>query len=240
MRSDMAKVVTERPRHGGHHSPNGTKSIKTGRKLSKDEFDSEDVGPSRHPISRKRQYGWNCKELSDLLGPLRKYLKKQVGRSWNDVYSELSQNLDRRSVAGLHIWSHVTSEVAINCFFAPDGKIHNRRYFFGGETHEVDGLYVHPTNGKLCFNKVKRVRYRWDPNEGQNPSVKLTATTKFERIDGIWYYVTSTPYEVKIWYGTASGQTIGVYKNEIRYKVTKRQLNTKELRAQKLVNIRFL
>src|SRR6516164_10536743 len=75
MRSDMASVVTERPRRG-HTNP----SKKWGRRLGKNEHDAEDHGPTRAPIARRHQYGWNAKEFSDLLGPLRRYLRKQVGR----------------------------------------------------------------------------------------------------------------------------------------------------------------
>jgi hypothetical protein len=73
MRSDMAKVVTERPRRG-----HGNPSKKWGRRLRKNEYDAEDHGPRRAPIARRHQYGWNAKEFSDLLGPLRRYLRKQV------------------------------------------------------------------------------------------------------------------------------------------------------------------
>ena len=75
MRNDMAKVVTEAPRRG-HRNP----SKKWGRRLTTDEYDSDDHGPSRAPTARYRQYGWNAKEFSDVLGPLRRYLRKQVGR----------------------------------------------------------------------------------------------------------------------------------------------------------------
>ena len=85
MRSDMAKVVTERPRRG-----HGNPSKKWGRRLGKNEYDAEDHGPTRAPIARHHQYGWNAKEFSDLLGPLRRYLRKQVGRPWNKVWSEIS------------------------------------------------------------------------------------------------------------------------------------------------------
>ena len=80
MRSDMAKVVTERPRRG-----HGNPSKKWGRRLGKNEHDAEDHGPTRAPIARRHQDGWNAKEFSDLLGPLRRYLRKQVGRPWNKV-----------------------------------------------------------------------------------------------------------------------------------------------------------
>jgi hypothetical protein len=67
MRIDMAKMVTEKPRRG-HEKP----SKKWGRRLGWNEHDAEDHGPRRAPIARRHQYGWNAKEFSDLLEPLRR------------------------------------------------------------------------------------------------------------------------------------------------------------------------
>ena len=106
MRSDMAKVVTERPRRG-----HGNPSKKWGRRLRRNEYDAEDHGPNRAPIARRNQYGWNAKEFSDLLGPLRRYLRKQVGRPWDKVWSEITRNLDSRSLSGQHIFDHIQWEV---------------------------------------------------------------------------------------------------------------------------------
>src|SRR5262245_18527130 len=106
MRSDMAKVVTERPRRG-----HGNPSRKLGRRLRTNEYDAEDHGPNRAPIARRHQYGYNAKEFSDLLGPLRRYMRKQVGRPCDKVWSELTRNLDSRSLTGQHIFDHIRSEV---------------------------------------------------------------------------------------------------------------------------------
>ena len=81
MRRDMAKVVTEAPR-GGHANP----SKKWGRRLHRDELDADDHGPCRAPIARRHQYGWRVKEFSDVISPLRRYLRKQVGRPWSRVW----------------------------------------------------------------------------------------------------------------------------------------------------------
>jgi hypothetical protein len=102
----MAKVVTEAPQRG-HTSP----SRKWGRRLTKAEYALDDHGASRAPTSRRRQYGWNAKEFSDVLGPLRRYLRKQVGRPWDHVWSEMTHTLDNRSPTGQHIFDHIRWEV---------------------------------------------------------------------------------------------------------------------------------
>ena len=82
---------------------------------------------------------------------MQKYLRKQVGRPWDKVYSELSQTLDRRSLSGRHIWTHVRQEVTIDCHL--EGKIVypnvENRYITTGQP--VKGLYVHPITGLLCY-----------------------------------------------------------------------------------------
>ena len=155
MRSDMAKVVTERPRRG-HTNP----SKKWGRRLRKNEYDAEDHGPTRAPIARRHQYGWNAKEFSDLLGPLRRYLRKQVGRPWNKVWSEITRNLDSRSLSGQHIFDHIHWEVAQHVRLAADGRLYHNRW---SALVPVSGLYVHPTTGLLCYTLESWRGYRGGP-----------------------------------------------------------------------------
>ena len=136
MRMDMAKVVTEAPRRG-----HGNPSKKWGRRLGKDEYDLEDMGPSRAPIAPHRQYGWNAKEFSDVLGPLRRYLRKQVGRPWDKIWSEITQTLDSRSLTGQHIFEHIRWEVEQEAWIGDDGRLYHKRR--GDAVVLVSGLYVH-------------------------------------------------------------------------------------------------
>lgn len=143
MRQDMAKVVTEPPRRG-HKAP----STKWGRRLGKHEYDAEDQGATRAPIARRRQYGYNAKAFSDALAPLRRYLRKQVGRPWNVVWSEITTSHDSRSLSGGHLLDHIRAEVACHTFPGADGRI-----FDAGRSGPVPvgGLYVHPTTRLLCY-----------------------------------------------------------------------------------------
>jgi hypothetical protein len=155
MRSDMAKVVTERPRRG-----HGNPSKKWGRQLRKNEYDAEDHGPKRAPIARRNQYGWNAKEFSDLLGPLRRYLRKQVGRPWDKVWSEITRNLDTRSLAGQHIFDHIKWEVEQHVLVRQDGDLYRTRW---SQVVPVSGLYVHPTTRLLCYAAESWRGYRGGP-----------------------------------------------------------------------------
>jgi hypothetical protein len=152
MRSDMAKVVTEAPRHG-HANP----SRKWGRRLRKDEYELDDHGPMRVSSARRRQYT-NWKDFSDVLGPLRRYLRKQVGRPWDKVWSEITQTLDRRSLTGQHIFDHISWEVEQHAWVDSDGRVYRKRQW--GSIEPIRGLYVHPVTRLLRHAPEGRFRYQ--------------------------------------------------------------------------------
>jgi hypothetical protein len=154
MRDDMAKVVTERPRRG-----HGNKSRKTtGVPIRRFDAEVDYDEPVRLPISRGRQYGWNAKEFSDLINPLKRYLRTCIGRPWGKVHSELSRKLDRRSISGSHIWNHVMWEVETDCCIGPDRLAYsnNRTHLRGN--WPIDGLYVDPRTGLIREQRPKRRR----------------------------------------------------------------------------------
>lgn len=154
MRDDMAKVVTERPRYG-HSNPSRKTS---GPRIRRFDPDHDYDEPTRLPVARGRQYGWQAKEFSDLIGPLRRYLRSCIGRPWAKVHSELARTLDRRSLTGAHIWRHVQWEIESDCVIGGDGLAYsNRRRFLHGEI-PVDGLYVHPRTGLIREQRRRRRR----------------------------------------------------------------------------------
>ena len=156
----MKKVLTERPRRGGTYSYNDFRQ----REKSGD----PDLLPSHQGM--KRPYGYDNKSFSDLLGPLRGYLRDCVGRRWDDVYSEISQVVGSGNTVDQHLRDHVMMEVETHTFVV-DGHVYTiGRY--GRGTRPVDGLYVDPVDGVLCW---------WD--------VPRRKTEPTKEVDGIWYYV---------------------------------------------------
>ncbi len=145
MRDDMAKVVTERPRRG-HSNPSAKTS---GPRIRRFDPAREYDEPTRLPVARGRQYGYDAKEFSDLLGPLKRYLRSCIGRPWSRVHSELSRTLDRRSVAGSHIWDHVMWEIESDCYIGDDRFVYSNRRTYTRVDRPVVGLYVHPKTGLI-------------------------------------------------------------------------------------------
>ncbi len=64
------------------------------------------------------------KEFNDKLGPIYRWLERQVGRPWDEVRSEVSTTFDTRTTAGRHIvYDHLLNQVSTG----PDYK-YGRRY----------------------------------------------------------------------------------------------------------------
>ena len=141
MRRDMGKVITERPREGSHW-----RSKKYGGDVPWSGFEGDyDAEPQRVPASRGRQYGYDGKTFTDVLGPIRRFLDKQVGRPWDRVHSELCAVLDRRKVTHAHVFTHIYQYVERQA--VRDGRGAWRDRVHG---RPLRRLFVHPGTGLLC------------------------------------------------------------------------------------------
>ena len=147
MRSDMGRVVIERPRYGSSE-----KSPKIRHFPGKINVDGDYDGPIRLPSSPGKVEGFvpkiEGKSFTDLLGPLRRYLRKNVGRPWDKVHSEAKAVLKAGSWGVQHVFQvHFLDEVDGEVFRREDGRLMSRRH---GLERTVSGFYVHPRTGLLC------------------------------------------------------------------------------------------
>src|SRR5882724_1179635 len=102
MRPDMHKVVVERPRHG--------RSWAQSRPRPKPPFDEAPrYEPIKAPHTRRKSF-------SDLLGPLRRWLHAQLGRAWDDVYSEACAVIKPDSIVRAHVKTHLLEFVERHTF----------------------------------------------------------------------------------------------------------------------------
>ena len=193
MRSDMAKVVTERPRYGHHAKSNKTSAKRVRNYDPSDDGDAFEKIPKRMPVGAHRQHGYGAKEFSDHLNPLKKYLRKQIGRPWNKIHSELSAKLDRRSMSGRHIWQHIGWEVTQECYIGQFQKsklaFESRMSRWQKHPSPVRGLYVNPANGLLCENNPKAVeayntwvRAAWQKEHDAKEARRVASLTPTERL----------------------------------------------------------
>ncbi len=177
MRSDMHKVIVERPRVGRATAF----ADKTGariRPVDPGDLADYDSGPRRqlHPARDK--------SFNEHLSPLERFLQGQVGRPWDKVHSEIVARIDRRSTIGNHVMQHVPHFVAIDTYLH-DGVVYERgcRYH---RTSPVRGLYVDPVTGIL---RRARPRRRLE-SPAPAPSFYLVEPGRgYRNIDGLWYEV---------------------------------------------------
>jgi hypothetical protein len=59
------------------------------------------------------------KGFSDHLGPLERYLRSQVGRPWNKVYSEIAAHIRPSNALQQHILSHLFGYVELHAVSSP-------------------------------------------------------------------------------------------------------------------------
>jgi hypothetical protein len=227
MRKDMGKIITEKPRGGS-----SAKNAKTGMSIKWQGPDGNYDIPQKQSSSRFRIHGYNAKEFTDVLGPLYRYLDKQVGRPWNKVYSELCAFLDKRKVTHAHVFTHIDGYVEKDVYKGVDGFWHSRPYggLIGGGGRRYGSLYVNPKTGLICRQIVKEA----DRPKKDYDTYKIDIYNEYRRIDGIWYHVKSAmilvdKYDFKL--------NRGYQKLELR-EVSRKQLNTKELRQTGLENLK--
>src|SRR6185436_8226428 len=138
------------------------------------------------------------KALNENLAPLRRYLESNVGRPWNKVYSELSENLKVTSAVQQHVRDHVEDFVAVKTRMRAGELFVTGRW--GRETPLKDSyqrLYVHPRTGLLRENQHWR---RWGAKRKAEAKRRdaeralrmreLSSTTQLHLLKGVWWEIT--------------------------------------------------
>jgi hypothetical protein len=180
MRSDMARVIVERPRIPAF-------KVRKGRALPLDDM------PTRKGMRRGHAEHGDVKELNENLTPLRRYLESQVGRPWDKVYSEIAVHLRVDSAVQQHVREHLRDFVAVK----PRRLNQGWRSMVRGALW-WQRLYVDPVTGLLCRTDrlpEEKARHR---RAGQSvPAapvmIALAADRELRLIDGFWYEVRLAP-----------------------------------------------
>jgi hypothetical protein len=191
----MNKVLTERPRTGAAIA---YREIRAKNKAT----DYDDL-PSREGM--RTVYGWERKEFSDLLGPLRRFLRSCIGRKWDEVWSEICANLSTNTV-DRHLRGHALSEVEQHCIIV-DGEVMTTGRYSSG-LRPPYGLYVDPIDRVIRESAVpapyRRKRrdtiqidgrtYEKDgnvlyPTTHGLPPRMVTDGREAAQIGGIWYWL---------------------------------------------------
>lgn len=182
MRSDMYKVIVERPRKW-------KTTLKEADRLRKD-FE----GPSRLGMRR----GLGRPALNENLSPLKRYLRAQIGRPWNKVYGEISAGIDRRNTVQQHVFAHIEDFIATQVE-RRDGRWVNKKdrlgtFWMEGELRQE--MYVDPRTGLIRANKAWRsyIARRRALVAAEEETIaarrrRIDAHTALMLIEGQWYEV---------------------------------------------------
>lgn len=175
MRKDMKDLLVDTGRNGGGW---GKAASRRARMKSADPDDL----PRSLPTSRHRV---GSKALGDRLNPLKKYLKSQCGRKWDDVYREICEFADSRTVRGYHLRQHVWNYVVPNNYDVG----HKGRY----------GPYFVDPQGILQEEKrltAAERRKLWRQRElaKSEPRITVDADHWFTKIEGYWYQFETKHY----------------------------------------------
>lgn len=184
MRKDLFKVIVERPRSGGFTDGSS-------RRFRNDEERGGKIG-------MKRGYGNNKKWLNENLAPLERWLRSNIGRPWNKVYSEISANLDRRHTVQDHIFLHIGDFVERELTLI-GGKLFQSESWNGRmiPLKEIrQPMYVDPRTGILRVNSGRLTRRQRYVAERAREKAELDARRRdigdmlqLHKIDGCWYEI---------------------------------------------------
>lgn len=106
MRSDMAKVIVERPRH---QSWKDYRPLRSSRK-----HDLSEDAPTKESMRKGHGGRRDGKSLNENLTPLERFLRSKIGHRWSDVYSELNEHVSVRNAVQAHVRQHLESMVELN------------------------------------------------------------------------------------------------------------------------------
>jgi len=138
----LHEEVIECRRRGGGDSNKKCRAKGRVKRLQKEQLSG--APPFRATINERDSWPTS---FTDNLEPLVRFLQQNVGRRWDDVYAELSQQLDRSTVTGLHVFQHLEDFVRPQPYqkFDPED--------FTSRKTGVNRYFVHPETGILLNGK---------------------------------------------------------------------------------------
>jgi hypothetical protein len=242
MRTDMFKILVERPRR-----QSGVPRGRDGRKFR----DRSDAAF----LPMKAGYR-DPKSLNENLRPLARYLERQVGRPWDKVYGEIRAVMDGRNAVQRHILEHLDQFVAVHARVI-DGDVVDLGKQLFGLRRLYQPLYVDPRTGllrrnpdELSWRRAYRQRQRMKDRERAQVWREISALRQLHRVNGCWFELELAPLPsppearwdvlrrrtVNVRASAAhrcldDQSTIDLYGRPGVYAVAKRQLAAKEIRG---------
>lgn len=197
MRKDFNRVLTTDPRNG-----HDLKFSEVRRAKENATFDGEFSGGKESMKTQRRNTFQRRKSFGDHIEPLRRFMRKQVGKKWADVYSEICELFDKRSQVLYHVHQHVLDDfIELNTKMV-DGKVHEYTRWDGYREIETTAnndhptIYVHPETGIICSNYVENeAGFKAKKNEADKAARRRvfrehSKDVQLHYIDGVWWEFT--------------------------------------------------
>lgn len=224
MRRDMNKVLTERPRGGGNDGQKHERTYKNKLRVREKQYYKNieiDDRPTKESMRRRHVRGGSSKELTDHIKPLRRYLLSQVGRKWDDVWSDICKVMKGNSLQANHVKDHVR--------WCVGGIPHaGQTYFLAEDWHNPRRNPVWVDEHGILRKGEGRRRLRAKDLKKTYDYVRESALVEYHKINGCWYRLTLAEYEVP-----AYRRYDGTWQMEMKYPVVKKEAISKR-RAKKL------
>lgn len=180
MRTDMAQLLVETPRrHAGEF-------FKTHRRKANHDPESAPTKQGmRKPYVERKEFG-------EYFAPLKGFLRKNVGRPWDKVFSELSQSLHGGGTVIDHTKMHLLRDFVILKPHWVNGKAHTPPPWYHDGPREIrKGAFYVDQQGILRTGKRVDPRYR-RPKPGHG-IIRINEQSGFIKIEGFWYRVWLRP-----------------------------------------------
>ncbi|OKH46707.1 hypothetical protein NIES2101_24590 [Calothrix sp. HK-06] len=215
----LGQIVIERPRNGRRISQKKVTGYK--KFLNRITQEASEDGLFSHYLIKNK---WRTKYFSDNLSPLERWLKSKVGQLWDNIYSELCQKIETKTLAGQHLISHLWQMVERNVIFVDGLPYSQQRFYYAYPLGKwKDALYVHPETGILCLAK----RLPKIPKKKPDDLVVIDKYREYRKINDLWYLLT---------FDILCGAIDKKFYSEIRnidgsiYIARRRQCNKKEIK----------
>jgi hypothetical protein len=184
MRPDLNKLLCEHERYN-HRSK--FRDQRHSKKYKYKNDDGEDI-PTHEGMTER--YHYDSKDFGENLSPLYRQIEKYVGRSFDDFYSDLCTNFDRRSAVGNHIFQHLSDRFVWKTWIK-DGEVwfHNEAYgplpitgnFLSGRIR----YYVDPRD--RIIKRVPNIQKKDTREEKPIDTIYLDDDHVLRLIRGVWY-----------------------------------------------------
>jgi hypothetical protein len=237
MRSDMAKVLVERPRTGrawaAASKGSGTRSAQRAQE--------RDEQPQQESVRKCRTRRGAIKDLNENLAPFWRFIDGCVGRPWAKVYAEICEHVDRSSAVQAHILQHVWDRIERNPIYR-DGKVYSLPRFIG-ELREID-QFSYYIDRLGILRRGKGLSYRQQRAlRKDSPRYVVLSPGRIAKQDesGNWYEVTlaDKPHGVIVRDAWLNRDLVGEseygwdpvveYSGKRLYAVSKRAMNSREI-----------